>query len=79
MEQNLIDIINTIIKKRGGVEMSTIDPNISLRRDLAFDSFDLAELTVRIEDIFSVDIFESGNVDKLSEVIAKIYILKKKL
>jgi len=40
----------------------------SLRKDLGFDSFDFAELTVKIEDIFDVDIFENRIVDTLAEI-----------
>jgi acyl carrier protein len=79
MEQELLEIINAIIKKRGLVEITEINPNLSLRRDLNFDSFDLAELTVRIEDTFLVDIFENGNVDKISEVITKINNTQRKI
>ena len=43
-----------------------------LREDLAFTSFDLAELTVKIEDEFDVDIFEDGLVNTIGEIYAKL-------
>jgi len=36
------------------------------------DSLDLAELTVRIEDEFGVDIFEDGMIDTVQEILDKI-------
>jgi acyl carrier protein len=41
---------------------------------LGFDSFDLAELTVHIEDAFNVDVFENGIVNTVEEILE---ILKK--
>ena len=43
-----------------------------LRSDLGFDSLQLAELTVRLEDEFDVDVFESGIVETVGEVQAKL-------
>ena len=46
---------------------------MSLRKDLGFDSFDLAELTVLVEDEFGIDIFADGLVDTIQEVEAKLH------
>ena len=72
MENKFLCSINEIleIKKEKKVDKLTLE--WSLRDDLGFTSFDLAELTVRIEDEFDVDIFEDGLVDTISEVIAKL-------
>ena len=40
--------------------------------DIGFTSFDLAELTVRIEDEFDIDIFEDGLVNTVGEIIEKL-------
>ncbi|THC67310.1 acyl carrier protein [Bacteroides fragilis] len=42
------------------------------RDDIGFTSFDLAELTVRIEDEFDIDIFEDGLVNTVGEIIEKL-------
>jgi len=68
VESRLLRIINTVINKKGK-EISSINCDISLRNDLGMDSLDLAELTVRIEDEFDVDIFEDGVIDKISEIL----------
>ena len=57
MEQ-LLCIINTILENRGKKRVESITRETSLRDNLGFDSLDLAELTVRIEAEYDVDIFE---------------------
>ena len=72
IENKLKEIINIISEKKEKEKLEKIDQNLSLRNDLEMDSLDLAELTVRIEDEFGVDVFEDGIVDTVQEVIEKI-------
>ena len=65
-------IINTILQNKSNENITKLKPNMHLRNDLGFDSFDLAELTVRIEAEFDVDIFEDGIVDKVQEILDKL-------
>lgn len=65
-------IINTILKNRGKKEIDSIDENTNLRDAIGFDSLDLAELTVRIEAEYDVDIFENGIVNTVGEILQKI-------
>ena len=44
----------------------------NLREDIGFSSFDLAELTVNIEDEFDIDIFEDGFVNTVGEIYGKL-------
>ena len=64
--EKLLQIINTVLENRGKTKIVFIERSSKLRDDLGFDSLDLAELTVRIEDEFNVDIFEDGLVEKLN-------------
>jgi len=64
--------INTILKNRGKQEINQINENSHLRNDIGFDSLDLAELTVRIEAEYDVDIFEDGIVNTIGEIMQKI-------
>ena len=64
--------INTILKNRGKKGIDSIDENTNLRDDIGFDSLDLAELTVRIEAEYDVDIFENGIVNTVGEILQKI-------
>lgn len=65
-------IINTILRNRGKKEIDSINENTNLRDDIGFDSLDLAELTVRIEAEYDVDIFEKGIVNTVGEILQKI-------
>lgn len=69
---NLKAIINTVLKNRGKKEISEMSTDSNLRNDIGFDSLDLAELTVRIEAEYDIDIFEDGVVSTVGEIIKKI-------
>jgi acyl carrier protein len=47
-------------------------PEMHLRNDVGFDSLDLAELTVRIEAEYDIDIFEDGIVSVVGEIFKKL-------
>lgn len=68
----LLQIINTVLANRSRTPLLDIKPEDSLRNDLGLDSLDLAELTVRIEAQFDVDIFEDGIVSTVGEILAII-------
>lgn len=74
MEEKLLIILNEMMSSKGVKPLLKIEREYSLRTDLGFDSFDLAELTVRIEDEFGIDIFEDGLVNTLGEVVDKIIL-----
>ena len=72
MEKKVFDIINEI---RAAKDMNTVAELTSednLRDNLGLNSFDLAELTVKIEDEFDIDIFEDGLVNTIGEIYAKL-------
>lgn len=70
--ENLKTIINTVLRNRGKQEITELTENSHLRNDIGFDSLDLAELTVRIEAEYDVDIFEDGIVNTIGEIMQKI-------
>lgn len=72
MEKELLEIVNTVLRNRGKSTIENIDGKMRLREDIGFDSLDLAELTVRIESVFDVDVFETGIVNTIEEIIEKI-------
>ena len=72
MEEKILIIINEIRKAKNLSELSDINLSDTLRDDIGFTSFDLAELTVRIEDEFDIDIFEDGLVNTVGEIIEKL-------
>lgn len=70
--EKLTSIINTVLENRGKKKIENIAEESHLRNDIGFDSLDLAELTVRIEAGFDVDIFEDGIVNTVGEILKKI-------
>lgn len=72
MEQKLLDIINIILENRDQKKITKIKPKFSLRDDIGFDSLDLAELTVRVEAEYDIDIFEDGIIDTIGDIIKKL-------
>ena len=71
-KEKLLIIINKILEVKGLDTLEKINPSDKLREDLGLDSFDLAELTVIIEEDYDVDIFSDGIVENISEILDKI-------
>ena len=72
MEEKVLTIINEIRAAKDMAPVGTISTATKLREDLNLTSFDLAELTVKIEDEFDIDIFEDGLVSTVGEIFAKL-------
>jgi len=72
MNQKLLNMINIIIEKKKNKMIPEINSMTSFRNDIGFDSLDLAELTVRIESEFGIDIFLDGLVNTVGEVEKKL-------
>lgn len=69
---SIAEIINSILIKNNKVSITNFDESTHLRNQLGFDSLDLAELTVRIENEFGIDIFEDGIVETIGEILEKL-------
>jgi acyl carrier protein len=72
MENKLLEIINILMENKDIPLISSINLTDDLRNDLGFDSFDLAELTVRIEDEFDVDIFSNGLISTVGQIVEQL-------
>ena len=72
METKVLQIVNTVLENRAKKKVTSLNWDTHLRNDLGFDSFDLAELTVRIEASYGVDIFEEGIINTIGEVLTKL-------
>ena len=72
IQEKILRILNSIRENRSLPPLADVGSSARLQEDFGFDSFDLAELTVRIEDEFSVDVFEDGIVETVGELCAKI-------
>lgn len=72
MEKKLLEIINVVLENRGRKPISKIKAKQLLRDEIGLDSLDLAELTVRIEAEYDIDIFEDGLVNTIGEILEKL-------
>ena len=72
MQTKILEIINIVLENRTKEKIVTLSPDMHLRNDIGFDSLDLAELTVRIEAEYDIDIFEDGIVNTVSEILQKL-------
>ena len=72
MKEKVLEIINEIRASKNLAPVNCIRSETKLREDLGLTSFDLEELTVKVEDVFDIDIFEDGLVNTIGEVLAKI-------
>jgi acyl carrier protein len=73
--QDLEKIIISVLKSNEKHSNQTITSKTNLRVDLGMDSFDLAQLTVELEDHYDIDIFEEGNPQTVADILE---LLKKK-
>jgi acyl carrier protein len=72
MDKRLFEIINTMFEEAGRNTIDNLSLDARLREDLDMNSYALAELTVRIENEFGVDIFEDGYVYTIGDILTKI-------
>ena len=72
IQNKVLEIMNTVLENRAKEKIETLTPELHLRNDIGFDSLDLAELTVRIEAEYDIDIFEDGIVNTVSQVLDKL-------
>tara|TARA_R100000234_G_scaffold119768_2_gene103686 strand:- start:1453 stop:1680 length:228 start_codon:yes stop_codon:yes gene_type:complete len=72
MIDNLKKIINIVLENSAMKPVSALLPEHHLRNDLGLESLALAELTVRVEECYGVDVFEDGIVDTVQEILDKL-------
>lgn len=70
--EKLKEIINIVRDNKGLGKIDTLKLEDNLMSDLGLDSLDLAELTVRCEQAFGIDIFDDGIVTTIKEVMDKL-------
>lgn len=72
MHSDLLRLIDEVRANKKQPPAVGVTRATRLREDLGFASLDLAELTVRIEERFGVDIFADGLVQSVGEIDDKI-------
>lgn len=68
----LYEIINQILKENDLDTFDKFEDSHHLKNDLGLDSFNLAELTVLIEDEYEIDIFEGDLVFTIGDIKQKL-------
>jgi len=68
----LYEIINGILKENDLDTFDKFEDSHHLKNDLGLDSFNLAELTVLIEDEYDIDIFEGDLVFTICDIKQKL-------
>lgn len=71
MKERTIEFIVEILSDNGNIDqeqVKNINESTSFKNDLGFSSFDLATLTVMVEDEYDVDIFEEGIITTVGEM-----------
>lgn len=74
--QKVLQIIQLVCEEKSPSVsiLQEIKEATHLRNDLGLDSLELAELTVRLEDEFQIDIFEEGVVETVEGVFQRLSI-----
>ena len=72
MPPSLLSDVNEVRTNKGQPPVEGLTSSLRWREDLGFESLDLAELTVRIEEKFGVDVFADGLVTTVGEVMQKL-------
>jgi acyl carrier protein len=65
-------IIEDLLSESGKPMLDGLGSGLRLREDLGLDSMELAILTVRIEAVYQVDVFERGLATTVGEVAERI-------
>ena len=72
MHHQLLEIINTVLYNNQLEIIENLEEGTRLREDLNLDSINLAELSVRLEDAYGIDVFADGMVDTIGGLIRYI-------
>tara|TARA_B110001452_G_scaffold112273_1_gene93157 strand:- start:5515 stop:5754 length:240 start_codon:yes stop_codon:yes gene_type:complete len=71
-KEKILEILNIVLENRSKAKQISINTDMHLRNDIGLDSLDLAELTVRVEAEYDIDIFEDGIVNTVGEILIKL-------
>jgi len=74
----LLSVVNQVLANKRCPAIAALPPETRLREELGFDSLDMAELTVRLEEAFGVDIFAAGVVRTAGEIEARLPALRER-
>ena len=67
MEENIINTIKEIITDKTGIETDVLNPIMRIQEDLGIDKYDITEISISIEDKFSIQI-DDDDVMKIKTI-----------
>ena len=67
MRETLTNIIKEILESNGEKLSVELNEDVQLK-EIGLTSFDLAVLTVELENIYDIDIFEDGLISTIGEI-----------
>ena len=70
--EKLLEILNELLSTIGIDPVDKLEPHTNLRSDLEIDSISYAELIVRLEDEFGIDVNENGRADTVGDLITRL-------
>jgi len=73
MQHQILGLVNVVRANKGLSALESLPSPGRLRGDLGFDSIDLAELAVRIEDATGVDVYADGVVHTVDEILTRLH------
>ena len=74
MAESLENLINELLQRRHLKSRENLAEGVHLRLDLGLDSLDLAVLAIRIQEVFKVNIYASGNPQTFGEIKALLNV-----
>jgi len=72
MKEQLLEILNTVLTSIGVDELDSLNPDLDLRKNLEIDSISYAELIVRLEDAFDINVNDDGKVNTIGDIITRL-------
>ena len=72
MKEKVLEIINNIRAAKDMAPVAELHIEDNLRNDLGLTSFDLAELTVNIEDEFDIQIETEEGLNTVGDLVAYV-------
>ncbi len=78
MDDKLLKILNTVLSDIGVDELESLNPDLTLRDDLEFDSISLVELTVKLDNAFDANVNEAGMIVTIGDIQRRIKEASKK-
>lgn len=73
LDDELMGLVNHVRAHKKRPALKGLPDDADLRGGLGFDSLDLAELTVRIEERFGVDVFAPGIARSWGEIRERVH------